>query len=41
MFKFNNKTQDRHRWYRCDAFIINFEYISRLDLLFLLLIFNM
>ena len=39
MFKINNK--DRRQWRRSGIFIVNFEHISRLFLVFLSLTLNM
>ena len=36
MFKVNNKTPDRRHWRRSGVFIVNFEHISHLSLVFLL-----
>ena len=41
MFKINNKTPERRQWRRSGVFIFNFEDISPLDLMFLLLTLNM
>ena len=41
MFKVNKKTPERRHWRRCGVFIVNFEHISHLVLVFLLLILNM
>ena len=40
MFKFNNKTPERRQWRHSDVFIVNFEHILHLVLLFLLLTLN-
>ena len=37
MFKINNKVPEQRQWRRSDIFIVNFEHISHLVLLFLLL----
>ena len=37
----NNKTQQRRHWCLCGVFIVNFERISNLVLVFLLLTLNM
>ena len=36
MFKVNIKTPEKRQWHRSGVFIINFEYISHLVLVFLL-----
>ena len=41
MFKVNYKTPERRQWPRSDAFIVNFNHISCLFLVFLLFILNM
>ena len=41
MFKVNNKTARTTPWRRSGVFIVNFEHISPLFLVFLLLILNM
>ena len=41
MFKVNNKTPERHHWRRSGVFIVNFDHISHLALVFLLLTLNM
>ena len=38
MFKIKIKTPERRQWHHSSVFIINIEYISQLDLVFLLLI---
>ena len=38
--KLTVKTPERRHWHRSGAFIVNFEHISRLFLVFLLLILN-
>ena len=40
MFKVNNKTPERRQCCRSDVFIVNFEDISHLFLVFLLLSLN-
>ena len=40
MFKVNKKTQERRQWHRSGVFIINFDHISHLVLVFLLLTLN-
>ena len=40
MFKVNNKDK-RGQWRRSSVFIVNFQHISRLSLVFLLLTLNM
>ena len=41
MFKVNNrKTSKKRHWCRSDVFIVNFEYISQLVLVLLLLTMN-
>ena len=37
MFKINNKVPEQRQWRSSDIFIVNFEHISHLVLLFLLL----
>ena len=41
MFKVNNKKPERRQWGRSGIFIVNFEHISHLVLVFLLLTLNM
>ena len=41
MFKANMETPERRQWRRSGVFIVNFEYISHLDLVFLLLTLSM
>ena len=41
MFQVNNKDARRRQWRRSGVFIVNFEHISHLVLVFLLLTFNM
>ena len=41
MFKVNNKTPERRQCRRSDVFIVNFEHISHLNLVFQLLTLNM
>ena len=41
MFKVNNKDTERRHWLRFGIFIVNFERISHLVLVFLLLTLNM
>ena len=41
MFKVNNKTPERGDWRRSGVFIVKFEHISRLVLVFLLFTLNM
>ena len=41
MFKVNNKTPERRRWRHFGVFIVNFEHISHLVLVSLLLTLNM
>ena len=41
MFKVNNKDTRRRQWHRPGIFIFNFEHISHLVLVFLLLTLNM
>ena len=40
MYKVNNKDTLRLQWRRLSVFIVNFEYISHLVLVFLLLTLN-
>ena len=40
MFKVNNKIPERRPWRRSGIFIVNFEHISYLVLVFLLLTLN-
>ena len=40
MFKVNNKDTKRYQWRRSGDFIVNFEHISHLALVFLLLILS-
>ena len=40
MYKVNNKDTLRLQWRRSSVFIVNFEYISHLVLVFLLLTLN-
>ena len=39
--KLTIKTPERHQWRRSDVFIVNFEHISQLGLVLLLLTLNM
>ena len=39
--KLTIKTPERHQWHRSGVFIVNFEHISHLVLVFLLLTLNM
>ena len=41
MFEVNNKDTERHHWGGSGVFIVNFEHISYLVLLFLLLTLDM
>ena len=41
MFKVNNKDTKTTQWRRSGVFIVNFEHISHLVLVFLLLTWNM
>ena len=41
MFRVNNKDTERSHWRRSGVFIVNFEHISHLGLVFLLLTLNM
>ena len=40
MFKVGNKTPELRKWRRSDVFIVKFEHISHLALVFLLLTLN-
>ena len=41
MFKVNNKDTERRQWHRSSVFFVNFEHISNLALVPLLLTLNM
>ena len=41
MFEVNNKDTERRQWRRFGVFIVNFEHISNLALVLLLLTLNM
>ena len=41
MFEVNNGDTERPQWRRSDVFIVNFEYISHVVIVFLFLTMNM